>query len=436
MEHRDAHELGVSKISSLRAERFVNPLKQPIEIETAFNSYTLTAVIGEGGAGRVYAGRDAAGTLVAVKVLLHQDKDKRRRFKNEIGFLAKNRHSNIVTVSDYGLVKQAGLDGPFYVMPRFDGSLRDWIDKGITPSNVLPVFSQILDGVEAAHMLGVTHRDLKPENILTLDKSNLLAVADFGVANFNEDFLVTPVKTPPGKRLANFQYAAPEQRTPGVPVGAPADIYALGMMLNELFTRSPPHGSGYATIGSVAAEFGFLDAIVDVMIRQNSHERPDTVAKIKSLIQRHQFEAVSKQKLDAIQQVVVPVGKVTDPLAFEPPKIVGAHWDSGTLLITLDRSVNPKWIDALHNLGNYSSVMGIPPEAFQFNGAEARVATPNHSAQDVIDHFKQWLPQATRVLKHKLESEAEWEERRAREDLRRQREAEETKLKVNQSLRF
>lgn len=52
-------------------------LKKPIELETAFNNYTLTDLLGEGGAGRVYGGDDASGQEVAIKILTNHSRDKR-----------------------------------------------------------------------------------------------------------------------------------------------------------------------------------------------------------------------------------------------------------------------------------------------------------------------------------------------------------------------
>jgi serine/threonine protein kinase len=113
--------------------------------------------------------------------------------------------------------------------------------------------------VEAAHLKGAVHRDLKPENILFDRRSNTPAVADFGVASFTDDIVATLVETSPAQRLANFMYAAPEQRTPGREVGPTADVYALGLMLNEMFTSNVPHGTEYRLIADVSAEFGYLD---------------------------------------------------------------------------------------------------------------------------------------------------------------------------------
>jgi len=411
-------------------------LKKPVELETAFNVYTLSEQLGEGGAGRVYGGVDTTGAEVAVKVLTNHSTDKRRRFKNEIGFLSRNRHANIVTVTDHGLSSTGAVRGPFYVMRRFAGNLRGVLERRLETDDAMALFVQIIDGVEAAHLQHVTHRDLKPENVLTNAAGDTVAVADFGVARFTEENLATLVETTVTTRLANFQYAAPEQRVPGRTVTAAADIYALGLMLNELFTGVVPHGTDYRSIATAAPDYAFLDPIVAAMIRQDPNERPASIAELKGLIQKHRAEAVSLQRISAIDAVVIPAGEVDDPLAHEPPKLVAAEFQDGTLRMQLDRPVNQNWVHALHNMGNFSAVMGVPPTAFQFNGADVTVNVSDHSVQSVIDYFKAWLPVATSVLRTRLRENAERAKQERIQQLQRERAAEERNLRINQSLRI
>lgn len=414
----------------------MSKLKRSLNFETAFDNYSITEQIGEGGAGRVYGGVDSTGTEVAVKVLTNQTKDKRRRFKNEISFLSSNKHPHIVTVIDHGVADTASARAPFYVMRRYAGSLRDLIAQKPSPDNAMALFSQILDGVEAAHFQKVVHRDLKPENVLTNAAGETVAVADFGVASFTEEHLHTLVKTAPTTRLANFQYAAPEQRIPGQEINQTADIYALGLMLNELFTGSVPHGTEYQLIANVAPTYGFLDPIVAEMIRQRIGERPQSISAVKNLIQRQKAEAVSLQKLRELDNVVVPIGEVSDPLAHEPPKLMAAEHDNGTLKLKLDRPVNPDWIEALQNMGNFSNMMGVPPTAFRFKGADAEVSCRDGAAQGVIDHFKEWLPRVTAVLKHNLEQRIKRETADRLDRLARERDAEKRRLEVNRALKI
>lgn len=413
----------------------MSKLKKPISVETAFDSYQLIEIIGEGGAGRVYRGMNSARESVAVKVLTSATRDKQKRFKNEIHFLLRNKHQNIVSIIDYGLASSENLAGPFYVMDLYSGSLRGLDKPKCSPEKRLKIFAQILDGVEAAHMQKVVHRDIKPENILVRD-DGLVAIADFGIARFHEDILATPVKTPDNARLANFQYAAPEQKVVGRTIGLPADIYALGLILNELFTGEVAHGTDYRRIADVEESMAFLDYVVAAMIKQRADERPPSVAHVKSLIERHRAEAITRQKLSQITQTVIPEGEIDDPLAFEPPKLTDANYNNGKLTLKLDRPVHTRWVNALHNMGNYSSLMGHDPTSFLFQGATTVIQARPHEVQHIIEHFKQWLPIATQKLYRDLNTEIINQKHRREQQLALEKEQEEENLRVNASIRI
>jgi serine/threonine protein kinase len=188
----------------------VTKLRKPISFETTFGTYIVDELLGEGGAGRVYGGVGLDQSAIAIKILSPEKatSDKRRRFKNEISFLLRNKHKNIVTVLDYG-VASGESGGPFYVMRRYRGNLRNLMSERIDPRDAMAIFSQILDGVEAAHLQNVIHRDLKPENILCDQNFATIAIADFGTARFTEYILATAIETGPSQRLANFNTPHP-----------------------------------------------------------------------------------------------------------------------------------------------------------------------------------------------------------------------------------
>jgi len=144
---------------------------------------------------------------------------------------------------------------PFYVMPLYDSSLRKLMEGGVSPGDVLKLFNDILDGVEAAHLQNVFHRDLKPENLLVEMPGRRIVVADFGIAHFEEEDLFTAVKTG-DERLANYRYSAPEQRTPGGSVDHRADIFALGLILNEMFTGELAQGTAHKLVAAADPNFG------------------------------------------------------------------------------------------------------------------------------------------------------------------------------------
>lgn len=416
----------------------MSPLKSPVSLETTFGSYVISEILGEGGAGRVYGGKAADGSNVAVKVLSVEraTTDRKGRFKNEIAFLMRAKHPNVVGVIDHGIANSGVVKGPFYVMRRYDTNLRSMMREKIAKENVLPLFAKILDGVEAAHLQNAVHRDLKPENILFDRKAGSPAIADFGVASFTDDIVATAVETAPTQRLANFLYAAPEQRVPGLPVGKQADIYALGLMLNEMFTSHVPHGTDFGLIGKVHSDFGYLDPVVAKMIKQVPAERYSSIEQVKAAIASYHAEFLSLQKISQIDATVIPAGDIDEPLAHSAPQVVSADWNNGALALTLDRPVNQAWVDALRNIGSYTSVMGIPPTSFHFQGKTATVHVQSNDVQRAIDFFKEWLPSASQVLKARLQAEARDREYKFREELKRKRAAEEERLRVNRSLRI
>ena len=93
------------------------------------------------------------------------------------------------------------------------------------------------------------------------------------------------MNTKPQDRLANFEYAAPEQKPSGNrEVDRRADIYALGLMLNEMFTGEIRSGSGFKMIGDVSSEYACLDDLVDCMVQQQPENRPQTIGDVENYL--------------------------------------------------------------------------------------------------------------------------------------------------------
>lgn len=398
-----------------------------------FSTYTLMKCIGEGGSGVVYSAREENGTEVAIKILdpAKTTKDKLKRFENEYRFCRRNKHPNIITVLDHGLSED---QAPFFVMPRYKGSIRQLIGQ-LTPPEALTVFEKVLDGVDAAHQQQVVHRDLKPENILAND-STALVIADFGIAEFEEEELYTAVETKDGARLVNFQYAAPEQRTRGEKLDKRADIYALGLILNELFTTQLAHGTNYKTIASVTSDYPYLDALVERMLQKHQALRYSDIEGIKRELIARGEQHVSLQRLSKLKDTVIPTSEIDDPLIADPMRIVDVKWADGILIIVLNHHTNPNWIWSLRNMGSYSSVWAKGPDNFQFDGKEARISAGSGQAQEVINHFKQWLPAANRVYENKVKRDQEAAEQKQRQELQRRIAQEEEKADINRKLKF
>jgi len=409
--------------------------KTPQTFATPFATFATVGILGEGGSGRVYHVRDDTGGDAAIKVLdpSRATKEKLRRFKNEYRFCQRNKHPSIITVLDAGLADYG--KAPFYVMPLAHGSLRKLMNEGIASELVLKYFAQILDGVEAAHLQNVWHRDLKPENILDLGKGRL-AVADFGVARFGEEELYTLVKTGPNTRLANFLYAAPEQRIRRAAVDQRADIYALGLILNEMFTEQVPNGTDYKLIGTVAPQFAYLDELVALMLRQAPEGRPASIEEVKRELISRGNEFVARQRVSQLKETVVPVGDIDDPLVVDPVRIVGADWDDNVLTLMFQHAITPAWQQALLNMGSHSALMGAGPERFTFRGNKGFVNIDDRYAQDVINNFKVWLPKANCVYVERVRREKREAEEAERERLRQEAKRQEARANVLRNLKI
>lgn len=416
-------------------------MKSGTILRTTFERFEIIGLLNNGGSGDVYLARDSSGTEVAIKVLKpNQPTIKKLRFRNELSFCLENQHVNIIKVMDRGVVEIAGEDRPFYVMPRYQTTLRKYLTTDAQPHEKLEVFSRILNGVEAAHLKQIIHRDLKPENILMNPGTGEVVVADFGIAHFEEDMLATSVETSVGDRLANFEYAAPEQRRPGGTVDQRTDIYALGLMFNELFTRQVPHGADPLSIGSVAPEYAYLDEIANTM-RQNSPERrPASIGQIKNaLIARH-IDFVQQQKLDELKRTVIPASEISDPLIDDPIKLVDVDYRNGQLIFTISRSPNIRWQQRFRNMGSYSSIMGSGPESFGFSGTTATVQVREDTAQMVVNHFKNYLHHTNQMYANEVRTQAQHEEQQMRRELQESLEREtrerETRERIKSQLKW
>ncbi len=413
---------------------------KPKVFETTFSRYIGTEIIGEGGAGRVYKATDENGSVFAIKLLDpgKATNEKRKRFQNEVAFCLRYQHQNIITIIDHGIFIDGKKHDPFYVMLLYESSLRKLMIKKLDPVKVLPYFSQILNGTEVAHLLGVYHRDLKPENILHDSAIDQLVVADFGIASFGEEELYTLVETKPDVRLANFQYAAPEQRERGSKVDHRADIYALGLMMNEMFTGEIPYGTAYKSIGSIAPEYRYLDELVTLMLRRSPQERPESIQIIKQELIGRKNEFVTLQKFSELKQTVVPVTDIDDPLITDPPRLEGYDFNKGKLTLTLHRPVNQGWVLAFHNM-SIPGYMVKDPRSFSFQGNSATASGVNADqvqVQQIINNFKTWLPMATRAYEDQIRKEQKKREREERNRLERQIEEEEKRLRVIENVRI
>jgi serine/threonine protein kinase len=199
--------------------------------------YRITRVIGRGRMGIVFEGTEDGGEPVALKVVtteLSQDEVFLRRFRREVKAAQKIEHPNVVPVLDDGV--EGGLP---YLVQRLipGGSLADRVEKSgaLSLEETVRLLAGAAAGIDALHSAGLVHRDIKGANIL-LD-GDTPYVSDFGLAKDSQASNLTR----PGQALGSLDYMSPEQIR-GEDVSPATDIYALGCVMYEVLTGTPPFG--------------------------------------------------------------------------------------------------------------------------------------------------------------------------------------------------
>jgi serine/threonine-protein kinase len=193
--------------------------------------FRIVGLVGKGGMGEVYRADDLKlGQTIALKFLpeqLQNDAERLARFYNEVRVARQITHPNVCRVHDVD-----ELDGlHFLSMEYVDGenlaSLLRRIGR-LPRDKALEIARQLCAGLAAAHDRDVLHRDLKPENVM-IDGRGQVRITDFGLASVADAVQGADV------RSGTPAYMAPEQLS-GQAVTARSDLYALGLVLYEVFT--------------------------------------------------------------------------------------------------------------------------------------------------------------------------------------------------------
>ncbi len=189
--------------------------------------YRIVERLGHGGMGQVYRADDLKlGQQVALKFLPDDvDKDPARltQLHTEVRMARQVSHPNVCRVYDIDEVEGHTFISMEYVDGEDLASLLRRIGR-FPQDRAVAISRQMCAGLAAAHECGIVHRDLKPANVM-LDATGKIRLADFGLAGLTGESL----------RAGTPAYMAPEQLS-GREVTARSDIYALGLVLYEIFT--------------------------------------------------------------------------------------------------------------------------------------------------------------------------------------------------------
>lgn len=210
--------------------------------------YVIERLIGEGGMGEVYLARhQTIDKLVAIKLLAPERARKPRtvsRFLQEAKAASKIRHEHIVDITDFGEVD--GL--AFFVMEFLDGEdLSDIVKRegrlSWAPARSITI--QILEGLGAAHDVGIVHRDVKPHNCFITPRErdpNFVKIIDFGIAKLRDGQSEEQL-TQTGAIMGTADYMSPEQGQ-GMELDGRSDLYSVGVILYRMLVGRVPFKAG------------------------------------------------------------------------------------------------------------------------------------------------------------------------------------------------
>ncbi|TNF80531.1 MAG: tetratricopeptide repeat protein [Acidobacteria bacterium] len=292
-------------------------------IGTTLSHFKITAKLGEGGMGEVWAAEDIdLHRPVALKVLAKETlerEDMRARFLREARTAAALNHPNICTIYEVGEVDQV----PFIAMELVEGTGLDSCLGGAEPlalKEVVRLAVLVAEGMAAAHAQGIVHRDLKPGNVM-LTPDGQVKILDFGLAKPQGAFVegaaggtlaetITAEMTKQGTILGTVSYMSPEQAE-GKVVDSRSDVFSFGVLLYQMATGQLPFrgDTSTATLAKIleaepeppsVARQG-LPADLERIIRRCLAKRPvdryndtrDLVADLRNLQTTGESQAVS-----------------------------------------------------------------------------------------------------------------------------------------------
>ena len=223
----------------------VSPVSQPsINDKNSFmdkkiGQYVINELIGKGGMGKVYRGRDTMlNRDVAIKILPTdhaQDSTLAERFFREASTVASLDHQNIITIYNFDVQNDLR-----YIVMRFvqGETLRDIIsrDGPLAPKRILEIVRQLSEALDYAHVKGVIHRDIKPSNIM-VGHNDYVTLMDFGISKAFKSNQTTLTRH--DQLVGTPEYMAPEQFTGGA-ITECSDTYSLSVVIYEMLTGNVP----------------------------------------------------------------------------------------------------------------------------------------------------------------------------------------------------
>ena len=208
--------------------------------------YRVERVLGRGGMGVVLlAMHDALDQRVAIKIMHPEaaaEQEWVARFQREARMAAKIKSEHVVRVFDVGRLDNGA---PYMVMEYLEGKdLQDILNekKRLSIEETARYILQVSEALAEAHALGIVHRDLKPANLFVAKRSDgspCAKILDFGISKVGSSLTGEVTMTSTSAIVGSPLYMSPEQMKASKNVDRRADIWSLGIILQELSTGLP-----------------------------------------------------------------------------------------------------------------------------------------------------------------------------------------------------
>jgi formylglycine-generating enzyme required for sulfatase activity/tRNA A-37 threonylcarbamoyl transferase component Bud32 len=301
-----------------------------LPLGTMLGKYKLTAVLGHGGMGAVYAADDSLiKRRVAIKLIspeLAADETVINRLLAEARAAGRLNHPNVVTIHDV----DRAVDGTYYIVMELvsGGSVQDYLAKKGSPGwrAATRLVGEACKALAAAHASGLIHRDIKPSNLM-LTSDGHVKVTDFGLAKVEAS--EAPMQTQPGTILGTPAFMSPEQCR-GDRLDARTDVYSLGCTYYAMLTGKPP----FEAASSIQVMFAHCsaalpdprelnadvpDACVEILNKSLAKDPNDRYASVREMLTdlRAALSGVTTAQaspLEALAQGEAQVEQQADPV--------------------------------------------------------------------------------------------------------------------------
>jgi serine/threonine protein kinase len=356
-----AHDSDKDSVTEVAEESFVR--ERPLEIQRGAvlaGRYQVEEMIGKGGSGVVLRVFDrTVQSVVALKVLkseLARDAKWDKRFSRELRLGRPIQHPNVCRIFDIG-----EADGHRFLTMELatGGSLRDELKR--RPAVDRPIEDRLadaraaIDGLAAIHATGVVHRDFKPDNLLRMEDGRLV-ISDFGLA--------TDTATAPGVTvmIGTPHYMAPEVLA-GEPATARSDVWALGVVLHEIFFGRRPErkqvsfdGSGKGPVRTTSNIEKAMLELCEACLDESPLVRPADAREVADRFERSRQEKPdrSRVKLGVLAASIIVAATIIGGAAFRarsrtPQVQTAAQTDAGRFAIN---GVPADWTKSVHLLAD------------------------------------------------------------------------------------